>query len=242
MWNHNRNKKIVLIGGGGHCRSVLDTLIRTGQFSDIVITDHDAAPGTTVYGYPVAGGDERLPELFREGFTLACITVGSIKNTAKRRELYRMAQQYGFEFPAVTDPSAVVAPSASVGKGVYIGRRAVVNADACIGDFAIINTGAVIEHGCRIGAFTHAAVCSVVCGGADIGADVLIGANATIIQDVTVGRQSIAGAGSTVLADVPEHSVITGRWAGGHGAGRKGAGTAEQDEADINNSRGRCKP
>ena len=214
MWNDLAAKKIVLIGGGGHCRSVLDTMIRTGQYPDIVITDQKTEAGMDIYGYPVAGGDELLPDLFRKGFTLACITTGSVKSTAKRRELFQKAKQYGFEFPAVADPSAIVASSAHIGQGVFIGKRAVVNAGARLSDFAIINSGAVVEHGSHIGAFSHVSVCSVVCGGADIKEDVFLGAGSTVIHNITVGRNSLAGAGSTILADVPEYGRVMGLWKG----------------------------
>lgn len=204
----DETRKMVLIGGGGHCKSVLDTLFRLNRFSEIVITDPCLPVGTEVLGCRVAGDDGMLPELFAAGFRNAFVTVGSIKSTDRRRDAYTRAVGIGFVFPAVMDPSAVVADSATVADGVYIGKNAVVNADAVIGTMAIINTGAVIEHDCRVGEFTHVAVGVVVCGGAEIGKDAFVGANATIIQGVRIGMKSIIGAGSVVCGDVPEHGFV----------------------------------
>ena len=208
------NRKLVLVGGGGHCKSVLDTILRLNTYSEVVITDCKLAAGTRILGCEVVGNDEMLSELFKKGFRNAVITIGSIKSTDIRREAFLKAEAVGFNFPRIIDPSAVVSGSASIGTGVYIGKNAVVNVDAVIDDMAIINTGAIVEHECRIGEFTHVAVGAVVCGGAEIEKDILIGANAVVIQGVKIGRSSIIGAGSVVLRDVPENSKVV-RFPGG---------------------------
>lgn len=208
------SEKLVLIGGGGHCKSVMDTLIRCGQYSDIVVTDCEKRAGDTILGYAVAGTDDILPYLYSDGIENAFITVGSIKSTELRRHIYHQVRDIGFSFPGIVDTSAIVSESAKLGKGVFIGKNASVNAEVLIGDFAIINTGAVIEHECQIGDFTHIAVGATVCGGAIIDNDVFVGANATVIQQVRIGRNCIIGAGSIVLADVPENATVVGIWGG----------------------------
>lgn len=198
------NKKLVLIGGGGHCKSVLDTVLRLGKYSEIVITDNNLPIGTSILGCNVVGNDEVLPELHRNGFSLGFISIGSIKSTDARHRAYERAAEIGLDFPVIVDPSANVASSATIGKGVFIGKKAVVNADVKIGDMSIINTGAIIEHGCEIGEFSHVAVGAVVCGEARIGSDAFIGANATIIQGVRIGMKSIIGAGGIIVDDIDD--------------------------------------
>ncbi len=202
--------KLVLIGGGGHCKSVLDAAIRSEDFSEIVITDYSIPAGTKILGCRVAGNDEMLSELFAEGFRNAFITIGSIYSTDRRRDVYLRAEKIGFSFPMIADPSAVIAQSALIASGVFIGKNAVVNAGAVVEKMAIINTGAIIEHDCRIGEFTHVAVGAAVCGGAVVEKDVFIGANATVIQGVRIGMKSIVGAGSIILGDVPEDFKAVG--------------------------------
>lgn len=205
------NCKLVLIGGGGHCKSVLDTVIRLNIYSEIVITDYNMPVGTVISGCKVVGDDKILSKLFEDGFKDAVITIGSINSTVKRRTVFLLAKKIGFNFPVIIDPSAVIASSASIAEGVYVGKNTVVNADAIIGSMAIINTGAIIEHDCRIGKFTHIAVGATVCGGVEIESDVLIGAKAVVIQTVKIGRNSIVGAGSIVRHDVPENRTIFGQ-------------------------------
>ena len=68
-------KKLLLIGGGGHCRSVLDTARSAGIYDEFGIIDFadSACPGV-----PVIGRDEDIPQLVREGWTDGIITVGSV--------------------------------------------------------------------------------------------------------------------------------------------------------------------
>lgn len=205
-----KNNKLVLVGGGGHCKSVLDAAIRANYFSEIVITDCSIPVNTKILGCKVVGNDEVLPKLFEKGFKWAFITIGSIKATDIRRSVFLKTQKIGFCFPTIIDPSAVVSASALIGKGVYIGKNTIVNADVVINDMVIINTAAIIEHDCKIGDFTHIAVGATVCGGTEIESDVFVGANATIVQGVKIGMKSVVGAGSIVLDNVPEYSRVVG--------------------------------
>ena len=60
--------KLVLIGGGGHCKSVLDSALAMNKYTEIVITDPEIKPGTEVLGCTVVGSDDILSELRRQGF------------------------------------------------------------------------------------------------------------------------------------------------------------------------------
>ncbi|WP_286152667.1 acetyltransferase [Sporofaciens musculi] len=205
----DEKKRLVLLGGGGHCSSVLDAAQRMGMFDEIVITDCDMVAGTEFMGSRVVGTDDALLQLFQDGIRMAFISMGSIKSTKLRKLLYRRAMDMGFDFPNIIDPSALVSEYAMLGKGIFVGKNSVINAGARVGDMAIINTGAIVEHGSSIGSFSHISVGAVVCGDSKIGNSVFVGANAAIIQGVKVGANSIVGAGSIVLKDaVPDSRII----------------------------------
>lgn len=204
------SKKIVLIGGGGHCRSVLDTLLRNGDYRDIVITDNNVPEGTKISGCNVVGNDYILSELLEDGYEYAFITVGSLESTRPRRFLFSKACELGFDIPAVIDRSAVVSEYAKLGNGVFVGKNAVVNAEAVIGDCAIINTGAIVEHECSVGEFTHISVGAKLCGNVIVGSDCLVGAGATVIQGIKIGSNAVIGAGSTVIRDIESSTVNVG--------------------------------
>lgn len=203
-------KKLVLIGGGGHCKSIIDTLKRLELYDEIVITDPCFPSSREILGVRIAGNDNALEELKRSGFNEAFITVGSIKDTKLRQSLYQKVNRLGFIIPNIIDPSACISQHAVMREGIFVGKGAVINADAYIDKMAIINTGAIVEHECTIGEYTHIAVGAVLCGGGTIGNHSLVGAGATIIQGVAIGSYTVIGAGSTVLRDVEDGQIVKG--------------------------------
>ncbi|MCR5656070.1 MAG: acetyltransferase [Butyrivibrio sp.] len=203
-------ENIVMIGGGGHCKSVVDAALRSKRFGKIYITDIALKPGDDIFGCEVVGSDEELPRLFAEGTTKAFITVGFIKPSGIRRKLFYMARDIGFSFTNIIDPSAVVSLNAKLGKGIFVGKNAVINAGATVGDHAIINTGAIVEHDCEIGDFAHIAVGTKVCGESKIGENALIGAGATILQGVEIGNDTIIGAGSVATKNIGTFCTAVG--------------------------------
>lgn len=204
------NRKIVLMGGGGHCKSVLDTLLQSNDYDDVVITDNNIPKGTKIFGCNVVGNDDILSELLKNGYEYAFVTIGSIKSTALRRMLFAKACELGFNIPNIIDKSAVVSEYAELGGGVFIGKNAVINAEAVIENCAIINTGAIVEHECRVGEFTHISVGAKLCGNVIIDSDCFVGAGSTVIQGIKIGSQAVIGAGSTVIRDIESSTVNVG--------------------------------
>lgn len=204
------DKKLVLIGGGGHCKSVLDVALRSGEYSEIVITDPVLTKGTRILGCPVVGDDENLPTLRKQGFGSAFITVGSIKNTGLRELLADKASEAGFEFPVIKDMSALVSDYARIGEGTFIGRNAVINADSQIGRHCILNTGCIVEHECRIEDFAHISVGAILCGTVRIHKSSFVGAGSTVIQGISVGENTVVGANSTVIGNVGDNRTVSG--------------------------------
>ena len=203
-------KRIVLIGAGGHLKSVLDTIIRSNEYNQVVITDPQMIPGTEILGCKVVGTDDELERLKREGFNFAFISIGSIKDTSLRRQLAEKLKRVGFKSPIIIDPSAIIAESAKIGEGTFIGKGVIINTDAKVGSYSIINSGSIIEHECCVGDFTHVAVGSTLCGGVTIEDDSLVGSGSVIIQGVRIGKHSIVGANSTVLTNVEDGMKVYG--------------------------------
>lgn len=204
------DKRLVLVGGGGHCKSVLDAALRSGEYSEIVITDSVLTKGTMIFGCRVVGDDKMLPALRRQGFRNAFITVGSIQNTGLREHLADKAAEAGFEFPVIKDVSATVSDYAQIGEGTFIGKNAVINADSRVGRHCILNTGCIIEHECRIEDFAHISVGAILCGSVRIHRGSFIGAGSTVIQGISVGENSVVGANSTVIGNVGEKQTVSG--------------------------------
>lgn len=204
------NKKLLLLGGGGHCKSVIDSLSKTGCYTEIGIIDKKENIGKTTLGFPIIGCDEDLLMLYQNGYNNAFITVGGIGDSIIRVELFKKIKDIGFKIPNIIDPTAVVSEYATLAEGIYVGKNAVINAGSFIEKCAIINTGSIIEHDCIIGQFSHISPGSVLCGEVQIGENTHVGARTVVKQQVKIGANTMIGMGSTVLKNIPDNVIAFG--------------------------------
>ncbi len=203
-------EKIVLVGAGGHCISVLDAINCGCEYEVVAITDMPDQVGRAVGQLSVTHGDEALASLFESGIKSAAITIGGIGDTRLREILYKKLKEIGFTLPIISDPSAVVSKTAIIEEGVFIGKNSVVNSCSIIEKMAIINTASVIEHECMVGQFASIAPGTVLSGRVKVGAHTHIGTNSTVIENITIGSNSLIGAGSVVVKDIVDHSKAFG--------------------------------
>lgn len=199
-----------MVGAGGHCRSVIDSVRKAGEYEPIGILDVEEKVGFFVDGVEIVGTDQEMKAYFNRGIKYAFLSLGSVGNTRLRFRLYRALRECGFELPNIIDVSAVMAGHLTLGQGIFIGKNAVINVGSIIGDSCIINTGAIIEHDCELGEFVHVATGAILCGDVDIGAHTHIGAGSTVIQGIHIGANTVIGAGSTVVSDIEENVVAFG--------------------------------
>lgn len=204
------SKRILLVGGGGHCKSVLDTLLERNNFSDIGIIDKKENIGKEILGMPIIGCDNDLPKLFNTGYKYAFVTVGSVGDTKLRVKLFNKLLKVGFEIPNIIDPTAIVSSHIHMETGIYIGKKSIINAGSTIKRGAIINSGAIIEHDCTIGEFVHIAPGAVLCGEINVGARTHIGANSVIKQQLVIGSDSVIGVGSVVTKNIEDNIIAYG--------------------------------
>lgn len=203
-------KKLLLIGAGGHCLSVLDSLLSSYEYLDIGIIDKSGSITKDIMGVPVVGYDEDLECLYTKGYKEAFITVGSIGNAFIRRSLYNHVKKIGFEIPNIIDKTSIVSEYCTLGEGIYIGKNAIVNACTQIGNMSIINTSSVVEHECNIDDFVHIAPGSILCGNVHIDKETHVGAGSVIKQGIHIGNKTIIGMGSVVLSDIRDNVTAYG--------------------------------
>lgn len=201
-----------MLGAGGHCLSVLDSLLSSYDYQEIGIIDKDNLKQgiTQILGVPILGSDEDMEQLYKEGYRTAFVTVGSVGDISIRERLFHRLKGLGYQLPNVIDRTSVVSNYASLGEGVYIGKRAVINAGTVIGNLAIINTASTVEHDCRVGDYVHIAPGSVVCGNVCIEQGAHVGAGSVIRQGIHIGEKAVVGCGSVVVRDVPSHRIAYG--------------------------------
>jgi len=196
---------VVIIGGGGHAKVVIESLRAAGE-TVAAIVDADPTP-RGVLGVRVAGDDLALPELKSQGLSRLFVAIG---DNRLREKLGRRGRELGFTLVNAVHPSAVISPSAKLGQGVAVMAGAVINADSEIADLAIINTGAVVDHDCRLGVACHLGPAAALAGGVSVGPRAFLGVGARAIPGVTIGADTIVGAGGVVVRDLPDAVLAIG--------------------------------
>lgn len=196
---------IILIGGGGHCKSVIDTIQGLNQFNIIGIVDLPEKIGFKINNVEIIGTDEMLGIYFNRGIKKAFITLGSTGDPIHRKDLYHHAKNIGFSFPVIVDTTAIIGKKVELEEGIFVGKGCIINTNTQIGKHSIINTGSIIEHDCKIGKFSHIAPGTTLSGGVLVGDSVHIGTNTTIIQNINIGSHTLIGAGSVVVKDIGEN-------------------------------------
>jgi len=194
----NIMNEIILIGGGGHCKSVIDVIEQEDRFKIAGIVGKPELLGSNILGYSVIGNDADLGDLSKK-YQYALITVGQIGSPMLRIKLFDLAIKAGFILPNVISPNAYISKYSSIGSGTVVMHNAIVNASASIGDNCIINSKALIEHDCSISKHCHISTNATINGGVVVKTGCFIGSGATTKESITIEENSFVKAGSLVI-------------------------------------------
>jgi sugar O-acyltransferase (sialic acid O-acetyltransferase NeuD family) len=201
---------ILIYGGGGHAKALIDLLHALGTYRIAGIIDDGIDPTETPYvmGVPVLGGADALPVQHQQGVRLAVNAVGGIGSIATRIQVFQRLAQAGFACPPVVHPTALVEPSAQLAPGVQVFPHAYVGSEARLGYGVIVNTGAIVSHECVIGDYANLSPGAILAGQVQVGAGALVGMGVTINLRAVIGSGARIGNSAVVKSDVPEGGVV----------------------------------
>jgi sugar O-acyltransferase (sialic acid O-acetyltransferase NeuD family) len=199
---------ILVYGGGGHAKSVIDMIRAVGGYLIAGIVDDNLPLGTQVLGVPVLGDVNHLDELHDRGIDLAVNTVGGIGNPEVRVKVFERLDQAGYRFPSLVHPRAMVEPTARIAEGNQVLAMAYVGSDSQVGFGCIINYGAIISHDCILADYVNLSPGGTLAGGVKVGERSQIGMQATVNLNLSVGCNVRIGNGATVKKDVPDDTMI----------------------------------
>lgn len=198
--------KIVIIGNGGHGKVIKDIILsHKGRILGYLDNKfREKKFKNEIYYGPISLCDYFLNKDTDVKFVVA------IGDNQTRKMIVDKLKINEFFFTTLIHPSAVVSPSARIGKGTVIMANTVISADAIIGDHVIVNTGSIIEHDSKVGDYCHISPSATLTGCIQLGKGVHIGAGATIIPNLKIGEWSIIGAGASVINSIPANTTAVG--------------------------------
>lgn len=200
-------KPLVLIGGGGHCKSVIEAAESAG-FQILGVLDMPEDVGKDILSTEVIGTDDDIPAYVDKAEFV--ITVGFIKNPAIRIKLYNKVKEAGGRLATIVASTAHVSKYAKIGEGTVVMHQAFVNAGAKVGHNVILNTFSNIEHDAVIGNQCHISTGTMVNGDCKVGDNCFIGSQSVLANGISVGDDIVVGAGSLVRKSIKEKGIYSG--------------------------------
>lgn len=200
-------KPLILIGGGGHCKSVIEAA-ESARYDILGVLDMPEDIGKEILSTKVIGTDDDIPAYVDKAEFV--ITVGFIKNPATRIRLYNRVKEAGGKLATIIASTAYVSKYSTIGEGTVVMHHAFVNAGAKVGNNAILNTFTNVEHDAVIGDQCHISTGTMINGDCKVGANCFIGSQSVLANGIIVGDDIVVGAGSLVRKSISEKGIYSG--------------------------------
>lgn len=196
---------LAILGSHTFAEEVADLVEQSGEHELVAFVENweRERAGRTLAGRPVIWVDE-LAEHAGDWSAVCAIA------SPERRAYVEQVADLGIAFATVVHPSAVVAPSASLGSGCIVSPGVVVGAHTTIGAHAILNRGVLVGHHTQVGSCVTLSPGANVAGCVEVGDGAYIGMGATVIDRRTIGAGALVAAGAVVVRDVPGAARVQG--------------------------------
>jgi len=198
---------ILILGGGGHSKVVIETALASCKYQNISILDdqhNNTSPiQNKVLNHFIVGKFKKvLSEEFKNTYDHAFVALG---DSEKRLHWLNILKLNNYKIPSLIHPQSYISPSAKIGEGVLVAANAAIQSSVHLKDGVIINTGATIDHDCHIDKGVHICPGVNLAGNVFIGSKSWIGIGSCVIENITIGNNVLVGAGSSVLKDLPNN-------------------------------------
>lgn len=180
-------KSIIVIGSGGHGRSVAEIILQSGEFNLVGFVDDSFTANATLWGYPILAKINNLAEVRH----LADFAVVAIGNNTLREKICAQLDALNFTLASIFHPQSIVSPRAVIGEGTVVMAGGIVGTEAKLGRGVIVNCGAAVDHHCIVEDFGHLGVNACMAGGSRLGELALLQAGSALGYGVSVPAKTI---------------------------------------------------
>lgn len=175
-------QRIILIGGGGQCKSAIPIIASHDYFLDGIM-DGAEHIGKTCAGVPFKYTDDQMEGLAKDFHFVITVGQTPVNNPTGRKRIFTRLKAIGASILTIQSKCSIV--HGYLSEGAFIHDMAMVNVDSVIGENTIINTAAIVEHDAQIGSHCHICPGAIVLGGISIASDTIIGAGSVVVAPIT---------------------------------------------------------
>ena len=198
-------KKMILVGGGGHCKSCIDIIENLKEYKIIGIID--SPKKKNLLKYKIIGQDKDLKFLNKK-FKYAFITVGQIKNVDQRIKLFNKLKKLTYKIPTLISPNSLISNYSLINQGTIIMNHVIIGPETIIEKNCIVNNKVLIEHESKIGNNCHISTGAIINGNVSIGNNTFIGSGVIIKNNIKIGNNVIIGASVYVDKNVEDNTIL----------------------------------
>ena len=195
------NKKIAIIGAGGHGK-VVGEIALLNQYEIIDFFD-DRVNEIKEFPFTVIDTFDNLKE--RLGYYNAFFV--AIGDNKIRGDKIIWLKKHKMNVVSLVHPKATVSKFSSLGEGTCVMSNAAVNPGTLIKEGVIINTSASVDHDCLIEEFVHISPNCSISGNVKIGKFTHLGSGTSIHPGINIGNNVKAGVGSKIFKDILENII-----------------------------------
>ena len=196
-------KEIIIIGAGGHARSITESVISNGY--QIKYYFDKFIDNKSLFGFPITKNLE-ISKSYETNILIA------IANNYIREQIYKeLNMKYkNILFPNIIDPTANISDFSNFGKGNMIMANSFVGANTKVKNFCIINNCVSLDHDCSLSNFSSLAPSATTGGNVKLGLRSSVGIGSIIKNNIFIGNDTFIGAGSYLNIDAGKSSVFYG--------------------------------
>ena len=201
------NKKIVIIGAGGHAKVIADIIKKSGD-SIYGFLDDNISIGTIVLkreNIKVIGKIEDSKKINSTNNDIKFI-IGIGNNEIRKK----IVNSWDLDYYTAIHPSSQIGIDVVIEEGTVVMANACINSSTRVGKHCIINTGAIVEHDNVLENYVHVSPNATLCGTVEVGLLSHIGAGAVVRNNIQICNNCIIGCGGTVVKNIREPGVYIG--------------------------------
>lgn len=127
-----------------------------------------------------------------------------------RREIYDQLMQGGYSVISLIDPTAILSPTAVIGKGCIIAPFSSVSSDVVLGENVLIQSYIRVGHDIRVGSHSVVSSNCAIGGGSRIGEEVFLGMGAVVREELKIGDGAVLAMGGVLFKDLAAGMTAVG--------------------------------
>ena len=196
------NKKLAIIGAGGHGK-VVGEIALLNKYKSINFFDDDLNLSKDKFPFSIVDTTDFLEEC-RNNYDAFFVAIGDNKIRSDKIEWLKKLK---VNIVSLIHPNATISKFTHIEIGTCIMANAVVNAGSIIKEGVIINTSASVDHDCIIDSFVHISPNSSISGNVKIEKFSHLGTGTCVHPGVHISSNVKTAIGSKIFSDISPDTV-----------------------------------